>query len=412
MHKLELSLSHSLRALALGSAVALAACGGGGGGGGGFVPTGASSGTASSTGNLRVAMTDAPACGFDHVYVTVEKVRVHGNADVDTGGSGWSDITLSSPRRIDLLSLTNGVITTLGETPLPAGTYQQIRLVLSANTANNQLANSVVPTGAAELALDTPSAVQSGIKIIRPFTVAADSLTDLVLDFDACKSIVTRGNGSYGLKPVVTALPTAVSGNVTGVLAGAPGALVFAERNGVVVKGTVADTSGSFNLSPIEQSSTAGPVDVVIVPTAANGRVTGIIRDVPVTAGSGTALATSDHPISLPTSAVRKVSGVVAPASAQATLRALQQSGSRTFEIAAVAANIDSGAYAFFSTQPALPAGPPVVGTYQATLPIPLTADSAAAGKYSIQATSTTGTVGTRQVDVTSGDLVDQNFSF
>ncbi|MGN5477302.1 DUF4382 domain-containing protein [Cupriavidus basilensis] len=49
----------------------------------------------------------------------------------------------------------------------------------------------MVPTGGTEQALlDTPSAVQSGIKINRPFTVAANTLSDLVLDFDACKSVV------------------------------------------------------------------------------------------------------------------------------------------------------------------------------------------------------------------------------
>jgi hypothetical protein len=405
MLKIGNALASSLQILALGSALVLAACGGGGGGGGGAA-TGAS-----SSGTLRVSMTDAPACGFDNVFVTVEKVRVHNDAGVDAGGSGWVDIAVDPARRIDLLSLTNGVLTTLGQAPLPAGTYQQIRLVLTANGPGKP-ANSVVPAGGAEQALDTPSAVQSGIKIIRPFTVAADALTDLILDFDACKSIVTRGNGSYGLKPVVTALPSVVSGSVTGVVAGAPGAKVYAERNGTVVKATVADANGNFTLSPIEQSSTAGIVDVVIVPTSTNARGTGIIRDVPVTAGGSTAVATAGAPITLPGSAFRKVSGAVSPASAQATIRALQLSGARTFEVAGTAANLDTGAYGLFGAQPALPAAAPVVGTYQTTLPIPLTADTTAAGKYNIQATSTTGAVSTRQVDVTASDLVDQNFLF
>jgi hypothetical protein len=52
-------------------AAALTACGGGGGDPGAPVNT---------MGTLRVSLTDAPACGFDHVYVTVEKVRVHSNA--------------------------------------------------------------------------------------------------------------------------------------------------------------------------------------------------------------------------------------------------------------------------------------------------------------------------------------------
>ncbi|CAN7156954.1 MULTISPECIES: DUF4382 domain-containing protein [unclassified Variovorax] len=410
MLKIKNPLAYSLRMLTLSSALVLSACGGGGGGGGGF-SAGTGTTAANSSGTLRVSMTDAPACGFDNVFVTVEKVRVHGDAGVDAGGSGWVDIVVDPARRIDLLSLTNGVLTTLGQTPLAAGTYQQIRLVLAANGAG-KVANSVVPTGGVEQPLDTPSAVQSGIKIIRPFTVAADTLTDLILDFDACKSIVTRGNGTYGLKPVVTALPSAVSGSVTGVLASAPGARVYAERNGTVVKASVADANGNFTLSPIEQSSSVGTVDVVIVPTSTNARGTGIIRDVPVTAGGSTALATAGAPITLPSSAFRKVSGAVSPASAQATIRALQLSGARTFEIAATASNLDTGAYGLFDAQPALPAAAPMVGTYQTTLPIPLTADTAAAGKYSIQATSDAGAVSTRQVDITASDLVDQNFQF
>lgn len=358
-------------------------------------------------------MTDAPACGFDHVFVTVNRVRVHTDANADPNGSGWVNLDVSPARKIDLLSLTNGVLTSLGQTALPAGTYQQIRLVLDPNTGAGSaaLANSVVPTGGSEQTLDTPSAVQSGIKINRPFTVSSGTLSDLVLDFDACKSVVKRGNGSFGLKPVVTAVPTVVSGAVTGVVGSAPGASVFAERNGVVVKATVADANGNFTLSPIEQSSTAGAVDVVVVPGAANGRGTGIVRGVPVVAGGSTAISTSASPMSLPTSSYRRVSGTVSPASAEATLRALQLSGGGTFEIAATAAATDTGAYSFFAAAPALPVAAPVIGAYQAALPIPLQPDGSAGGKYSVQATSSAGVVATQQVDVNSADVV-QNFSF
>ncbi|GLC94589.1 lipoprotein [Cupriavidus sp. TA19] len=400
-----LNLSYSstpLRILALSGALALAACGGGGGddSGGG-------------QGTLKVSMTDAPACGYDHVFVTVNKVRVHSNANADPGAGGWVDIDVVPARKIDLLSLTNGVLTTLGQTVLPAGSYQQVRLLLDANRGGGSgaLANSVVPTGGTEQSLDTPSAVQSGIKINRPFTVASGTLTDLVLDFDACKSVVTRGNGSYGLKPVVTAIPMVVSGAVSGVVASAPGARVYAERNGVVVKATVADANGNFTLSPIEQSSTAGAVDVVVVPGAANGRGTGIVRSVPVVAGGSTAISTSASPMSLPTSAYRRVSGTVTPASAEATLRALQLVNGGTFEIAATAAATNTGAYSLYATEPALPVAAPVIGTYQALLPIPLLPDSAAGGKYSVQATSTSGAVVTQQVDVNTAD-VTQNLSF
>ncbi len=387
---------------AVGGALALAACGGGGDG----------SPPSSGSGTLRVSMTDAPSCGFDHVYVTVNKVRVHSSADAGTDAAGWTDVNVDpASGRIDLLKLTNGVLATLGQTPLPAGNYQQIRLVLSPN-GGGAPANSVVPSATGvEQALDTPSAVQSGIKINRSFTVAPNTLTDLVLDFDACKSVVARGNGSYGLKPVVTALPTLVSGTVTGVVANAPGAQVFAERNGVVVKATVADANGAFTLSPIEQSSTAGNVDVVVVPTASAGRATGIVRGVPVVAGGSTAVATTAAPISLPVSVFRRVSGTVTPASALATISARQVVSGGTYEIATTAAASDTGVYSLYPSAPALPAAAPVIGTYQTVLPIPLAADVSAAGKYGIRATSAGGTVITQQVDVTVADVV-QNFGF
>ncbi|MBC7437788.1 MAG: DUF4382 domain-containing protein, partial [Bdellovibrionales bacterium] len=96
---------------------ALAACGGGG-----DAPT--------QTGTLRMAMTDAPSCGYDSVNVTVEKVRVHQSASAADADGGWSEITLSPARRINLLALTNGVLDELGQTALPAGKYTQMRLIL------------------------------------------------------------------------------------------------------------------------------------------------------------------------------------------------------------------------------------------------------------------------------------------
>jgi len=47
---------------ALAAALSLAACGGGGGGIGG---------TGASTGTMHFAMTDAPACGYDEVNITI-----------------------------------------------------------------------------------------------------------------------------------------------------------------------------------------------------------------------------------------------------------------------------------------------------------------------------------------------------
>ncbi len=368
------------------ASVALAACGGGGG---------------TPTGTLNVQMTDAPSCGFDHVYVTVSQVRVNASSAAGDNDSGWTNITLATPQKIDLLSLTNGTMATLGQTPLPAGQYQQVRLVLVQNQGNT-LANSVVVSGTtSEQPLATPSATQSGLKIIRPFDVPANTMVDLVLDFNACKSIVQQGNGSYTLKPVITATPTTVSGVIDGYVASAQaGATVYAEQSGKVVSGTVADSTGHFVFSTLVQSSTNGNYDIVI--TQAN-ETTGIVTAVPVVVGATTHISTSTAPITLPASAMNTVSGAVT-ASADANVRALQTTSSGTFEIASANANLDTGAYTM-----SLPVAAPMLGTY-GTLPVSPATTSA--GQYRIEADAASGAMLSTAANITNGSQTNVNFSF
>jgi hypothetical protein len=125
---------------------------------------GGSAGSTSNTGTVRVALTDAPACGFEQVNVTVQRVRVHANSAANDNDSGWSDIALSPPLKIDLLTLTNGALVDLGQTNIAAGQYNLLRLVLAPNGAGSP-ANSVVPINGAETPLDTPSGLQSGLKV-------------------------------------------------------------------------------------------------------------------------------------------------------------------------------------------------------------------------------------------------------
>jgi hypothetical protein len=194
-------LAQTLWAALAAALVTLAGCGGGG----------SSDGGASSTtgmGTLRVALTDSPACGYDEVNITIDKIRVHQSSSATDTDGDWVDMPVMPSRRINLLDLTNGVLEELGQVQLPAGRYTQMRLLLAANTAAQPLANSVVPSGGAEVALTTPSAQQSGLKLNLGIDVGANQVADVVLDFDACKSVVRRGNsGQFNLKPVVAALP-------------------------------------------------------------------------------------------------------------------------------------------------------------------------------------------------------------
>src|SRR5450756_442741 len=72
--------------------------------------TGCGSGGGAAPGTLGVSLTDAPACGFDAVNVTVVKVRVHQSSSATDTDAGWTDITLNPARKINLLNLTNGVL--------------------------------------------------------------------------------------------------------------------------------------------------------------------------------------------------------------------------------------------------------------------------------------------------------------
>ncbi len=376
--------------LAAAVSVLLAGCGGGGDNSG-------------QTGTLHVAMTDAPSCGFDHIYVTVAKVRVNMSAQAGDNDSGWTDVALAAPQKVDLLSLTNGVLADLGRNALPAGQYQQVRLVLAQNQGNT-LANSIVPTGGTEQPLATPSATQSGYKIITPFTVQPNTLVDLVLDFNACKSIVQRGNGTYALKPVVTATPTVVSGAIDGYVSPTEaGATVYAEQNGHVIKGTLADSTGHFVLTPLVQSSTNGNYDIVITQ---NNVSTGIVRSVPVVVNTTTSVSTSFAPITLPASTMNMVSGT-ATASADAILRALQMVNSLPYEIASTNANLDTGAYAL-----TLPTAAPIVGTYSGSLPVAMSAAPSAAGQYTIEADAANGATQQQPANITAGSVSNVNFGF
>jgi Domain of unknown function (DUF4382) len=358
--------------------VFIGGCGGGGGGGDG---TGS---TSSAPGTLGVSLTDMPACGFDEVNVTVTKVRVHQSSSASDADGGWTDITLNPARKINLLDLMNGVLDTLGETPLPAGHYTQLRLVLEPNTGSS-LVNSVVPTGGVENALVTPSATQSGIKLVHEFDVAPGARVDLVLDFDACKSIVVRGK-------VIPFELNGINGYVDTALLGS-NVVVTAQQNGVIMQTTAPNAqTGEFFLSRIAP----GNYDVVFT---ADGRATAVIGGVPVASTTSIVMvSTSGAPITLQLPVIPgapstgTISGLVtlnpvsstttAHAAAKQTFVAVPMTPTVTIKSVAVD-ELASGAYTL-----SLPTLAPQYGQYSPTLPITLVTQSGLAGQYTAEASA------------------------
>lgn len=400
---MNISTSKVLAAAGMCAAVVLAGCGGGNAG----------DTTGPQTTTLRAFLTDAPSCGYDAVNVTVQKVRVHQSASASESDSGWTDITLSPARKINLLNLNNGAVDQLGQTTLSAGHYKQIRLVLDANTGTG-LANSVVLSSGsgAEISLDTPSAVQSGIKVNSDFDVVNGQTTDIVLDFDACKSIVAKGNGKYALKPVIKAVSAALNG-IGGFINSAAHTMVSAQQNGVIIGSTVPNAStGEFLLARL----TPGTYDVVMT---ADGRATTVIASVPLTSTTSTvSVSTSSAPITLPSAFTLpgSISGTVTLSPASATepgYVAAQQTFSSGPKITVKyqAADLDTGNYVLTS----LPTVAPQLGVYNSKLPIVFAAQSntiPGTGQYTVEASATGyGSKTISPVDIFILNAFNVNFS-
>ncbi len=284
----------------------MVACGGGG-----------SSGSSTTvTGFANTSISDPATCQtpngpYSHVYVTVKDVN-----------SGSVDFTPKmNPVQVDLVGQpdVNCFLATLGsQAQIPAGSYQQIGIVLADNNSGGTVtgnkcqgtdANCVV------LAVDNSvhtiqlsSEAQTGIKIASgqiaggQFTVAENQTVNLNLDFDCCASIVITSNGQYRLKPVlhagtVSTPPSSISGTVvdSGTNLPIPGAKVMValeqkDANGIdrVIMETIADFQGNFKFCPVP----SGTYDVV-----ANALSGGVAYAATVTTGVGSGVSMGNIPL-------------------------------------------------------------------------------------------------------------------
>jgi len=188
--------------------------------------------SASGTGttHVTVKLTDAPGA-YDAVILSIKSVVIvtdKGEQTLDVAGGP-----------LNILDFRLGKDTLLAAKDIPSGTIQQIRLVL------NDSGNELVVSGTS-FNLTTPSGQTSGVKLnVHDKLVAGIDYT-IMLDFDAAQSIVLTGNGKYILKPVIRAVPVAVSGAIKGMVSPAASAPKVYAIMGTDTVGTIADTTGKF----------------------------------------------------------------------------------------------------------------------------------------------------------------------
>ena len=194
------------------------------------------------TAKLEVRLTDAPG-DYEEVNIDIQSVEINSS----DGNSGWTTLDVESGV-YNILELTNGLDTLLATAELPAGQISQIRLILGNN-------NSVKVNGETK-PLSTPSAQQSGLKLNLNATLVEGITYTITLDFDAARSIVAKGNGTYSLKPVIRAIETSTSGAIKGIvtpLEAAPA--VFAIVGTDTVATAYTDDAGKFILRSLPAGS-------------------------------------------------------------------------------------------------------------------------------------------------------------
>jgi len=162
--------------------------------------------TSPSTGTVAIHMTDAPAVeGVDAVNLNIIQVSI--KASGDESDQGW-EVLRADSMNVDLLNLQNGVFTTLATGRVASGPYEQVRLKLGEG--------STVVVNGVTYPITVPSGMQSGLKLVGPFTVPGGSGVDVALDFDASRSIILTGSGTYMLKPVVHVMAMSQAGSIKG----------------------------------------------------------------------------------------------------------------------------------------------------------------------------------------------------
>jgi len=229
--------------------------------------------------SMKIYLTDAPA-DYQAVWIDVQQVMVKGSSD--TSGNDWVAVPLLNPGRYNLLDLRNGKDTLLGGVDLPAGKISQIRLILGPS-------NQLVLNDGTTVDLKTPSGQESGIKLNVDADLKSGIPYELVLDFDAARSIVKAGNsGQYILKPVIRTFAKATGGAIQGVVLPASANAHVIAITGTDTLGAIPDGSGAYKFWGVP----AGNYSLTFSADSTSGFQSTIMNNIAVTVGNTTKVDT------------------------------------------------------------------------------------------------------------------------
>ena len=358
--------------------------------------------SSSNAGTVVVRLTDAPfstdSVKSVDIFVTRVDARVSAadsaaadqNVD-DASAGGWQ--TVATPNTsYNLLALQHGATSTLGETALPTGTYNGLRLIIDPSKSSVTLKNGLVLTSSSSPSVMFPSAAHSGLKInlAQPLSVTGGGTTTLLVDFDVNNSFVQRGNSieKNGLifKPTINATVT----NAASVLATLGLVNATSSTLNLVQNGTVLANGGSIAFGNASSCTSVAASNPLL--TVTEGSSTTALPGFAPSLTAGTSYMVVAYPGANNATQFATLSNAFAPASGQAGLRIFNATSNTTaLDVyltalnavlgTATTANVAAGASSSFVSVPAGSSQIRVTGTGSQTVLLDLGAQSLLAGK-------------------------------
>ena len=245
-------------------------------------------------GTISVELTDAP---FPYDFVSEANVTIFKIDARLKGGEETEDesnfITLyEGDMTVNLLELTNGITASMGETEVPVGTYDLVRVYV-----NN---GAVLLSDGVSYDLKVPSGEKTGIKVfVTPGIEVVSNLTsDLLLDFDVHKSFEPKGNINavteiigFNFTPVIRAANMSTAGSLSGMVTSTindistpiEGVTVSVLSGETIVATTFTDATGGYKFLGLDAAT-------YTVNAEAMNYITTSAEDVTVVAANETSL--------------------------------------------------------------------------------------------------------------------------
>lgn len=168
------------------------------------------------TGTLALYLSDAPidAENVTGVYITINEIQYHIDDQWTTCGE------FEGPQTYNLLELTNGNSTLLGDLVLPGGHYNQIRFMLDIPEMGQDPYNPGCYIEFADNStspLFVPSGNTTGYKGVGQFTVPNNGTVQVTADFDVRKAVHLAAS-HYILHSTIRLVVNNEAGRISGLI--------------------------------------------------------------------------------------------------------------------------------------------------------------------------------------------------